>query len=324
MKGSDASSTCLNCHSATNGDSYHSLSSVGNGTSQGGDFFWMTSAAAYDYARWGGDTTGATSDPDNHGHNVIAADFGMAVDATNTTAPGGIMPSNTLGCTSCHDPHGQIDGGTANGALPISGSGSYGGTAPAGATLGNFRLLGDAGYKLITADAPTAVSKNGSFGQSYGVATDYGTGMASWCLSCHPLYNATNMHPVDDVVPAVYNSYVKTGDYTGTVATSYDMLVPFERGAAATLDPNSTVGSDGNSTVSCISCHRAHSSAFENALRWDSTHEFLADSGVLNELSTTVLAGGAVPYFRNGVAIDVVAEYGEYQRSLCNKCHVKD
>jgi hypothetical protein len=329
MKGSDSSSTCLNCH-AGDGSGYHnSLTAIGNGVSQGGDFFWVLSTSAYDSPRWGGDTIGALSDPDNMGHNVIADDFGLAVDGTNVTAPGGLMPSNTLFCTSCHDPHGQIDGGTGAGAAAISGSGSYGTPAPTdGSILGNFRLLGDAGYKLITSDAPVANSHNAGYGENggYGNATDYGSGMSGWCLSCHTLYSAGNMHTVDGVVPAAYNNYVATGDYTGAVETSYDMMVPFERGATdgANLDPASTVGSDGSSTVACISCHRAHASAFNNAIRWDSEHELLTQSGILNELTTTILAGGAIPYYRNGDAFDPAVEYGDYQRSLCNKCHVKD
>ena len=134
------------------------------------------------------------------------------------------------------------------------------------------------------------------------------------------------MHTVNGVVPAAYNSYKKTGDYTNTVATSYDMMVPFERNQPTgdLLDPESTVGSDGTSTVACISCHRAHASAFNNAVRWDSEHEFMADSAILNEVTTTLMADGAVPYFRNGVSFDPATEYGAYQRSLCNKCHVKD
>ena len=327
MKGSDASSTCLNCH-AGDGSSYHnSLTDVGNGVSQGGDFFWVTPGATYDYPAWTGGP-GVFNDPDNTGHNVIAADFSLAVDGTNVTAPGGIMPSNTLFCTSCHDPHGQIDGGTGAGAPAISASGSYGAPAPTdGSVLGNFRLLGDAGYKLITSDAPIATSVNAGYMQpgGYGNATDYGSGMSGWCLSCHTLYSAGNMHTVDGVVPAVYNNYKASGDYTGTVADSYDSLVPFERNLAADLlDPTSTQGSDGTSTVACISCHRAHASAFDNAIRWDSTHEFLSKSGILNEVTTSVLAGGAIPYYKDGVALDLDTEYGHWQRSLCNKCHVKD
>jgi len=320
MKGSDASSTCLNCHNGANG--YHINSANGSNKNQGGDFFWVSSNAVHDLNVRGNIVT---FDPDNKGHNVIAADFGLAVDGTNVTAPGGMMPSNTLSCTSCHDPHGQVDGGTSNGTAPISVSGSYlNRNQPAAGTIaGNYRLLGDDGFKLIAAPAPVATSDG-----SGGAWVNYGKGMSDWCLSCHPLYNDNaNMHPTDVPVPGAYNSYVKTGDFTGAVATAFDALVPIERNVAdgSTLDPKSTVGVTGADQVMCLSCHRAHASAFDNALRWDNaTSEFIAESAILTENSTTLMANGAVPYYAGGAAVDVATKYGEYQRQLCNKCHAKD
>lgn len=319
MKGSDASSTCLNCHNGAAG--YHINSANGSNKNQGGDFFWVSDAAVHDLNVRGNIVT---FDPDNKGHNVIAADFGLSVDATNATAPGGMMPSNTLGCTSCHDPHGQVNGGTANGTAAISVSGSYGAADPTdGSIHGNYRLLGDTGFKQITAAAPVARANGSS-----GTAVDYGTGMSDWCLSCHPMFNDnTNMHPTDVPVPVSYNSYVKTGDFTGTVATAYDALVPIERGVSdgSQLNHLSTAGVQGTEQVMCLSCHRAHASAFDNALRWDNaTSEFIAESAILEENSTTLMANGAVPYYANGAAVDVVAKYGQYQRQLCNKCHAKD
>jgi hypothetical protein len=78
----------------------------------------------------------------------------------------------------------------------------------------------------------------------------------------------------------------------------------------------------------CLSCHRAHGSAFENALRWDYTSsEYITESGILNTAGGTaasIMAAGAKPYYASGAAVDVVATYGEHQRSLCNKCHAKD
>ena len=326
MKGSDASSTCLNCHNGSKG--YHVNSSIGDNVNQGGDFFWVSSAAVYDTSPRAGYVV--TFDPDNNGHNVVAADFGLTADGTNTTAPGGVMNAGLLGCTSCHDPHGQVDGGTANGTAPISVSGSYGAEDPTdGSIHGNFRLLGDAGFKQITAAAPVATSANGARGTgSYGAWTNYGAGMSDWCLSCHQGFNENaNMHPTDVPVPVSYNSYISTGDFTGDVATAFDALVPIERNVddGSLLDAKSTAGVVGSEQVMCLSCHRAHASAFPNALRWDNaTSEFIAESGILNEHTTTLLADGAVPYYANDVAVDVVAKYGEYQRQLCNKCHAKD
>ena len=333
MKGSDASSTCLNCHDGSG--RYHINSAVGDNMNQGGDFFWVKPAAAYAYYPGHG-SSDVVAVPDNHGHNVVAADFSMAADATNTTAPGGSMTSNLLGCTSCHDPHGQVAGGTAAGTAAISVSGSYGAADPTdGSIHGNYRILGDAGFKNITAAAPVARAN------SYdGLSVDYGSGMSSWCLSCHPNFNdSANMHPVNVTVPGEYNSYVATGNYTGDVTTAYDALVPFETGETdgsllkdVSTGIENTTGVDGSSQVMCLSCHRAHASAFDNALRWDDGAAFLAESGIFEEATaigtpTTLMADGAVPYYKDGVAIDqaaMVAEYGEWQRSLCNKCHVKD
>ncbi|MEW6519921.1 MAG: cytochrome C [Thermodesulfobacteriota bacterium] len=323
MKGSDASSTCLNCH--VGAGSYHIASTNGSTVSQGGDFFWVKT----DYTYTSRGTNLATSKGESHGHNIVAADFGFGPDSVNATAPGGTMPGNTLGCTSCHDPHGQVNGGTDSGAGAISVSGSYGAAAPAdGSIRGNYRILGDAGFKLITAEAPVATA-NGSDG----IRVQYGTGMSAWCLSCHSAFaDNANMHPTNAPVPmATYNSYKASGDFTGVVATAFDALVPFERGIADGSDPalavTNTVGvEDANDVVMCLTCHRAHGSAFENGLRWDDSTEFIAESGILKTGGTavTIMAAGAIPYYENGVLVDVAVKYGEHQRSLCNKCHAKD
>jgi hypothetical protein len=70
----------------------------------------------------------------------------------------------------------------------------------------------------------------------------------------------------------------------------------------------------------CLTCHRAHASAFNNITRWDMEHEFLAEGW---PTAANLVAMGAVAnadYYGRDVATD----FGEYQRSLCNKCHVQD
>ena len=67
----------------------------------------------------------------------------------------------------------------------------------------------------------------------------------------------------------------------------------------------------------CLTCHRAHASAFRSIGRWDLSASHLADSHPGSE------AGGAEA--RNSYyGRDIAAEFGPYQRSLCNKCHVQD
>lgn len=332
QKGSDASSTCLNCH---NGSArYHINSTDGSNTNEGGDFHW-TQDNGYTYVVRG---TTKTFDFDNAGHNMLAADFGMANDATLTVAPGGSYPAAGLGCSSCHDPHGQANGGTVGGALPISVSGSYGDVPAAGTQAGNYRILYDSAKVGFSEDAPIARAN------SYdGAFVQYGSGMSGWCANCHTSFYSNSasggMHPTDVAVPGTYNSYVATGNFTGTIDTAYDPLVPVERGVTtassdlpdptnANLDADD--GVDGTEKVMCLSCHRAHASAFGNALRGDMTEAFLAETWI--SLGSNVPATAA-PFYKGGAAIDVADAgtgnpftdgYGHYQRSLCNKCHVQD
>jgi hypothetical protein len=327
LKGTDASSTCLNCHDGAG--RYHIKSTDGSNVNQGGDFYWMT----LDY------TVIVRGNPvlfskDDHGHNVVATDFGMLADTDpdNATAPGGTYPAASLSCISCHDPHGQVAGGTAAGTPAISVSGSYGAADPVGSIHGNYRILGDSSYTPPggvenVADAPIATTANG--GTSYGEETDYGQGMSEWCANCHTDYiNDSHKHPAGDGehlngFAGNYNSYVATGDFNGIIDTAFDPLVPFERGVddGSLLDADTTVGADASSNVMCLTCHRAHASANANAGKWDFEVELLVESHALE--SADVPVGAAVYYERGGV-VDITTKYGAHQRSLCNKCHVKD
>ncbi len=324
----DPSSICLNCH-AGSGSSPGALSVAsedGTALTPGGDFYWLNKTFTW---------TDGSSAGERHGHNIAAADFGFTQDGTLLQAPGGTYPSASLGCTSCHDPHGKVR--SPYPAAAISGSGSYGGLPASGTVLGNFRLLGDAGYRAgnpslgvtFTADAPVARANPDTWAESDLSHTDYGTGMSEWCGNCHPGYltgtHTTFLHPAGnpqhlspDVVN-VYNTYVSTGNMTGTIASAYLALVPFERGQpdATLLDPTGTVGPDTAANVMCLTCHRAHASAFPSAGRWDfsavliqDSHPALGDAGVTgNDMLNS--------YYGR----DMVTEFGPLQGTLCQKCH---
>jgi len=322
LMGTDASSTCLNCHAGSG--SNHILSTDASNWSPGGDFFWLTQS----YTNTDADGS-VTSDPDNMGHNVIAADYGLTVDGTNTTAPGGTgYPASALGCASCHDPHGRVNGGTENFQLPISVSGSYGAVPVSGTIAGNYRLLGDAQYGLAT-NAPVAVTAG--FGETDTSHPAYGAGMSEWCASCHSLYIGDNLkHPSGNSEAlngegTNYNTYVKTGDFTGVQGSAYTALVPFEHQETdpLVLEPlvTSTEGPDAtDDNVMCLTCHRAHASAFNNITRWDMEHELLAEGWPTAANLTAMGAIANADYYGRDIATD----FGDYQRSLCNKCHVKD
>jgi 5-methylcytosine-specific restriction endonuclease McrA len=323
--GADPSSTCLNCHQGSG--SYHIFSNDGSSYKPGGDFYWMTKE--FVYVTHGTHTQKAS----NHGHNVIAADFGLAQDDTLTQAPGGTFQSAWLACSSCHDPH----GGKIDKTGPIEASGSYG-ADPTTVQTGNFRLLGDAGYKAgpgftFFNRPPIGTTSNNSETDSN--HTDYGKGMSEWCANCHTGFLAASVgdhrHPASNTSTLAaggladnYNAYVKTGDLTGGAgATAYLALVPFERQITdpTQLSPSTTQGPNGSSNVMCLTCHRAHASAFPNSGRWDFETEFPAVDSHPKDTD-----GGATPgdELNSYYGRDMVALFGEGQRSFCNKCHVKD
>ncbi|MDA8324609.1 MAG: hypothetical protein M0033_00155 [Nitrospiraceae bacterium] len=358
LKGTDPSSTCLNCHSHK-GASYNIMSTDGSSYTPGGDFYWLSQT--YTYSPWAGNTV--TSQGQNHGHSIVAADFGLSTDTTLTVQPGagtqGTYYASNLACNSCHNPHGRVNGGTRNGQKPVGASGSYG-TAPITGTInGNYRLLADtyyqpgdpsiydpapsgiAGYPqawTYIANAPVAVTAK-TFREVEGLGTagishtDYGSGIAEWCANCHQGFlnndatgtTGTHRHPAGDsatlgsTIAGFYNEYVSTGNITGTSANAYLPLVPFERGKGATLSSTSTAGPDGtNAAVMCLSCHRAHASAFDEMTRWDTPADFISGSSAL--VATAKPWAANAPYY----GWDIVANMGSYQRQLCNKCHIQD
>ena len=339
LKGSDASSTCLNCHAGAG--AYHIASDTLSNTNAGGDFGWIKT----DYTATL-DAGPVLFEGDNNGHNIVALDFGFAADlrSSNTQAPGGTYSSNLLGCTSCHDAHGQVHGGTKSGSPPISGSGSYGDPDPTdGSILGNFRLLGDSDYEAggaadgynFSNDAPIAVTTNGSGSSpnsSFGADTAYGSGMSEWCGNCHDGFTGQTTKHVAGAATGLlngigtnYGCYIKTGDWDcSQAATSYDELIPFERGvsvARSALSVADTSAPGASAQVMCLTCHRAHASANANAGRWDLSVEFIAESAALKAVD---LPGTEVVYYDSTGRVDVAVRYGPWQRSLCNKCHVQD
>jgi len=330
LRASDPSSICLNCHAGPGGSSSPSVYSFdGSALTPGGDFYWMTKSFTW---------VDGTSPAASHGHNVIALDFALNADPNRAQAPGGSYPSAQLTCISCHDPHGGANRGTSGGAQPVSTSGSYGQDAAAGTQTGNYRLLGGADYVVngyaFNNPAPIArQSETQPFAESDTSHVDYGSGMSEWCANCHAgILNSEHKsggssieHPsgndehLESSIIANYNSYIRTGDLTGSAGSAYLQFVPFERGVttAALLDPNSTQGPDANANVMCLTCHRAHASAFPSAGRWDFTASLLANSHpALGDIGAT-----AVDVYNSYYGRDIAIEFGTSQGQLCEKCH---
>lgn len=298
LKASDASSACLECHAG-----YGQATTDGSGYGSGGDFYWLTKTYT-----WEAHGHAYASEGDSHGHNIIAADYGMPnADAIlGTVAPGGDDVGD-LSCASCHDPHGKGEG---------------------------VLLLWGSEKASFSADAPILDSPGRSTASYNAVSDDnhtaFGSGASAWCANCHAdMADDTDesMHPVDrglgTTMAGNYGDYVSTNVLTGDPATSYWEAVPFETNQALVdLDTASTAGPTSTSKVMCMTCHRAHASAFPDAGRWDFSASFLVEdshpqAGDGNAMSWDV----ANKYYDR----DYVAGEDEFaQRSLCNKCHKQD
>jgi hypothetical protein len=156
--------------------------------------------------------------------------------------------------------------------------------------------------------------------------------MAEWCASCHTDYTsgAIDKHPsgngetLGGDIAGNYNAYIATGDFLGDGSTAYLQFVPFERQETdqSTLltAVTSTAGPAASDNVMCLTCHRAHASAFNNIGRWNFDDEFLENGYPSDQNLIDMGALANADYYGRDIGID----FGDYQRSLCNKCHVKD
>ena len=338
---SDPSSVCLSCHQDANdvGPTAHRVATSDSRMpagvaplqrTPGGDFGWLKKSYTYTIGGATVQESGST-----HGHNIVAADFGFVADPTNATAPGGTFAASELGCTSCHDPHGKYrrlaDGTIATTGAPIVGSGSYD-TSPVpqtGTAVGVYRLLAGSGYSkggvtfsgVPAAVAPSTYNRSESTTQTrvaYGHATGSGRETwAQWCATCHPQMMSQG-HSADvalgSEVRAIYAAYVKSGDMTGTLASSYQSLVPFVENTSefATLaahaqnDNSALAGPLNSDLVSCLTCHRAHAAGWEHMMRWNDRATFLTYNGAWPGIDTTP---GEAQYARGRTSAETQAAY---------------
>jgi hypothetical protein len=379
LKGSDQSSTCLNCHqnndSTDHSDYYVSTAEAdmpaGSPPAQltpAGDFGWLKKSYSWDPASA---SMAGNSPGERHGHNIVAGDYGYMQDSIHPVAPGGSYPSASLHCTSCHDPHGKYrrnnDGTITTTGKPIIGSGSYSNSAEPddNYAVGVYRLLGGIGYtpKSLSAYAfvngpPAAVAPD-MYNRTETMTQTrvaYGGDMSEWCMNCHLSFDSggagsSHLHPAGNSaklgteISINYNSYINTGNLTGTAANSYLSLIPFEEGlddhtlttysqlrAHARNDDSFLEGPhNNNENVSCISCHRAHASGWDGIGRYNfkSTFITVSDASGAASYPDTVInpesaMGRTSVETRKAYYDRPASTFGIYQRALCNKCHAKD
>ncbi len=334
LQGSDASSTCLRCHEAPPGTrkpTAYYIATNGRDLGAGLPPAQLTPGGDFGYLRrsysWKASGSKESSPGERHGHNIVSVDYGYQADSAHATTPRGSYPSSALSCVSCHDPHEKISDNV-------------------------YRLLGGVGYKtslapgmVFTVAPPVAVAP-----RDYNrpeTATDtrvaYGRGMSEWCSNCHTNGCAGAYgHPVcsgaqcTGEVIANYNAYVKSGDINGRSAASYTSLVPFEEGTNdrmllaqhAQNDGSYTAGPGYGSNVMCLTCHRAHASAWDHMARWNMNTEFIIHKGVYpgtdNRSSPEYAQGRTTTETRKAYYDKPLTLFASHQRGLCNKCHIRD
>ena len=299
------------------------------------------------------------------------ADLDLTV-APGGTYPAGNLACSS--CHDPHGRYRRFADNTyATTGLPIFNSGSYNNSANpiAGtAAVGAYRILGGAGYQpksltgsyVFTTD-PMDVVVASTYNRSEAVdqtGIAYGKNVSEWCANCHSgmlqgsytsgmagfRHPAGNGAKLTADIVTNYNAYVSSGIMTNTnTAKAFSTLAPFATNTndRLVMKPQAVTGTGGNSNhasattgdnVTCLSCHRAHATAFESMLRWSSGHEeeFLTSA----DGSGTAIFGkgdgsgnGQSMYYS---ATQMQAAYygrpatyfGPYARSYCNKCHAKD
>jgi hypothetical protein len=183
------------------------------------------------------------------------------------------------------------------------------------------------------------------------IVVAYGKGMSEWCANCHTamLENAYVsgmkglVHPAGNgakltaPIAANYNAYVSSGVMNASGA-NFSNLAPFENGSndyvalkAFAAGTATSYAADTSKNVICLSCHRAHASAFESMTRYYTGNEFMtvsdASGAALYDSSTTenkinmgyTTAQQTAAYYGRPATV-----FGPYARDYCNKCHAKD
>jgi predicted CXXCH cytochrome family protein len=323
----------------------------------GGDFGWLKKNYYFT-------VRGSANSDEGHtfGHNIIAADKNYVVDPTNATAPGGTFNSNNLMCNSCHDQHGQVrrlsDATFAATGAPIIGSGSYGTSAvpAAGQAVGTYRLLRSslsdqthAAGSPTFSNTPVVAFAPSTYNRTEAVTmtrVEYNSQMSAYCGSCHTDMHSTAgilRHPAGSGLTGGtlgnYNLYIKSGDLGGSSANSYNSLVPFEQGMPVTVANLATLqanavntdtklgGPEATGQVMCLSCHRAHATAWPKMTRWNNENEFMIKNGVYPGTDSTVsdiARGRTTAETMAGYYNKSITKFASFQRVLCNKCHAKD
>jgi len=87
-------------------------------------------------------------------------------------------------------------------------------------------------------------------------------------------------------------------------------------------------GPSANCNVNCVTCHRAHAGGWESGLRWNGESEYMVYKGqypgVDNGAPQDIAQGRTESETTQAYYRQARSKFAYDQRSLCNKCHLRD
>jgi len=276
--------TCLGvtaCHTGTNSATikYYVLTTAAVPTATqlaGGNFYWTEQ--------------GATATFDAKAHNVTSLTVNNNDETLADTPPGGTALTGNITCAGATGCHGKRDVASLNQFEDMGRahhSNKSGQISVAGATTpgASYRFLkGVAGYEdpdREYAGSVTTALHNEYYGEARVNDSASSTATISYlCAKCHPNFHndsggqplangASNFaspwlrHPTDFRVP-------NSGEYTAYYTAGYNVTVPVARTTVPAASSASVTGAGTtDAIIMCLTCHRAHGSAYDDILRWD-------------------------------------------------------
>ena len=212
-----------------------------------------------------------------YGHNLHAGEIGTS-DLCSTCHSGGSFSMAKIGCIDCHDPHGR----NVNDSLNYSYRNLQWASSPADGPV----------FKAFVKPNTTGLEVYEQENIGYPAP---GTRISNWrevtgiCLDCHHVFkndgytrNSKGIcvrHPSTDSERGVWEAINKHGPpqvdlehWRNGTGTGFTMArVPFiVQGATYYAEATTIATQTGKITneVFCLTCHKAHGSAYKSSLRW--------------------------------------------------------
>ncbi|MBI2930947.1 MAG: hypothetical protein HYY16_04795 [Planctomycetes bacterium] len=194
-------------------------------------------------------------------------------ESTLMVAPGGHYPRVQETCISCHDAHGDDYWSYSFRNLKkITDNCLTCHNIPPGRTPDGTAIAStDLHEAVLVTAGPNADQNNAITSANHNVYR--GVNFGAFCGACHWIFHGRDKndsdvgdgthwlrHPTGTILPAEYGT-----NYGATSSAAYPVVTT--SGSASRTAEWPIIAAE--TYVFCLSCHKAHASAFDNAMRWD-------------------------------------------------------